>query len=156
MPGPDLQQLLPSFPPVDFSFAYGSGVFRQESYPAGGAPMVDVVFAVRDPAGWHARNLDRNRDHYSCLARLGAPSIASIQEDFGAAAYYNTLVRRGGLLCLTLDDLYTPYDSKPPTLLLVPSHSRLAATPGPTACRRGGRTGSDYEIRRNQCASPAG
>ena len=85
--------LLSTFPPTELSFAYGSGVFRQEGYKANAAPMVDIVFAVRDPAEWHAQNLKHNRSHYSFLARLGSDAIASIQEDFGASAYYNTLVR---------------------------------------------------------------
>jgi mitochondrial translocator assembly and maintenance protein 41 len=41
--------------------------------------MIDLVFAVSDPAQWHAENLARNPSHYSFLKMFGAQGIASIQ-----------------------------------------------------------------------------
>lgn len=51
--------LLDAFPHgIDAAFAYGSGVFTQPGlYPSGGAQqqrgMLDVIFAVTNPAAWH-------------------------------------------------------------------------------------------------------
>ena len=55
--------------------------------------MIDFIFVVDDSKNWHAQNLKRNPHHYSALRYLGAKKIARIQEDIGAAVYYNTLVR---------------------------------------------------------------
>lgn len=54
--------------------------------------MLDFVFAVDDPVTWHTMNLLQNRKHYSILKLLGPAMISSIQSDYGAAVYYNTLV----------------------------------------------------------------
>jgi hypothetical protein len=90
----DWDGLVASFPRVDFAFAYGSGVFAQRGYTARDAPMIDLVFAVADPAAWHKENLAMNRAHYADgMAALGAPWIARLQEETGAGLYYNTLVR---------------------------------------------------------------
>ena len=92
-PQPQFDALLDELPPVEFSFAYGSGVFQQAGYdplstppPSGdnGAdysnlPMLDLVFAVRNPTEWHRENLEKNRHHYSALRFLGAEHIAAIQ-----------------------------------------------------------------------------
>jgi Phosphatidate cytidylyltransferase, mitochondrial len=49
-----------NFPPIEHSFAYGSGVFAQAGLYGGDAapgsasgPMLDFIFAVADPAAWH-------------------------------------------------------------------------------------------------------
>lgn len=88
---PQFESLLEELPPVEFSFAYGSGVFQQAGYdplsspPPSGAgdyshlPMLDLVFAVRNPTEWHRENLERNRHHYSALRFLGPEHIAAIQ-----------------------------------------------------------------------------
>ena len=66
-----LHAVLDGFPPVAHAFGYGSGVFHQpdlyEPAPVGpdgllrlpssgrpGGPQLDFVFAVEDPAAWHA------------------------------------------------------------------------------------------------------
>eukprot|EP00064_Thunnus_orientalis_P006794 superscaffoldBa00000726_g6812 len=54
--------------------------------------MLDFVFAVDDPVTWHTMNLLQNRKHYSILKLLGPRMISSIQNEHGAAIYYNTLV----------------------------------------------------------------
>lgn len=54
--------------------------------------MLDLVFAVDDPAAWHEENLRRNGGHYSALGWLGAAAVARLQTRFGARLWYNTLV----------------------------------------------------------------
>ncbi|CAM9099014.1 unnamed protein product [Ectocarpus sp. 4 AP-2014] len=91
-------ELISAFPEAEFVFAYGSGVVKQQGYAenasnASDLPMLDLVLAVEDSEAWHKANLERNRDHYSGLARLfGAGGVAWLQEGFGAKLYYNALV----------------------------------------------------------------
>lgn len=54
--------------------------------------MLDFVIAVDDPVTWHTMNLLQNRKHYSILKLLGPTKISSIQNEYGASIYYNTLV----------------------------------------------------------------
>lgn len=54
--------------------------------------MLDFVIAVDDPVTWHTMNLLQNRKHYSILKLLGPTTVSSIQHDYGASVYYNTLV----------------------------------------------------------------
>lgn len=84
-----------ALPPVDFAFAYGSGVFKQAGYDSeqpplqqqelqlqqhyGRLPMLDLMLAVKSPTEWHASNLQRNPGHYSVLRWLGPEAIARIQ-----------------------------------------------------------------------------
>ena len=37
--------------------------------------MVDYVFVVDDAREWHARNLERNPEHYPALMRLCGPRV---------------------------------------------------------------------------------
>ncbi|KAL4655852.1 phosphatidate cytidylyltransferase, mitochondrial isoform X1 [Arapaima gigas] len=93
------RRILAQFPQdMSLAFAYGSGVFRQSgTSPAQmGKNMVDFVFAVDDPLTWHTMNLMQNRQHYSFLKHLGPKKISSIQNEYGAAVYYNTLVPADG------------------------------------------------------------
>lgn len=92
-----LPKLLEDFPPLDFAFAYGSGVFEQKGNENVAKPlMVDLVFSAKDSYGWHKANLQRHRDHYSgLLGWMGPGAITSVQEDFGAGIYYNALVSGG-------------------------------------------------------------
>ena len=88
-----------TFPDVEFAFGYGSGVFPQKGGGAqvlsaikSSAPMVDMVFAVKDPEAWHSQNLKMNPQHYALLPRvLGAGAITTVQQ-WSAGLYYNTLV----------------------------------------------------------------
>lgn len=92
------QEILQSLPPLDFAFAYGSGVFEQDGYNEGSdeqqkpppssavavvdhsaLPMLDLVLAVRNPIEWHQQNLERNWGHYSVLRYLGAECLGQIQ-----------------------------------------------------------------------------
>ena len=91
-------EILRSLPPLDFAFAYGSGVFEQDGYNEGSdeqqqppsssavavvdpsaLPMLDLVLAVRNPIEWHQQNLERNWGHYSVLRYLGAERLGQIQ-----------------------------------------------------------------------------
>lgn len=86
------RRILSSFPQdLSLAFAYGSAVFRQTG-SSPGKNMLDFVFAVDDPLTWHRMNLLENRAHYSFLRHLGPKHISSIQRDYGAGVYYNTLV----------------------------------------------------------------
>ena len=89
------QHVLSKFPSkyIKFAFAYGSGVFEQlENKPKLASTMVDFVFVVDDSIRFHDENLTLNYSHYSALKHLGPYYLTRIQNDFGAACYYNTLV----------------------------------------------------------------
>nr|XP_020461654.1 phosphatidate cytidylyltransferase, mitochondrial isoform X2 [Monopterus albus] len=95
------RRILSQFPQdISLAFAYGSGVFKQHGTGRGQMEknMLDFVFAVDDPVTWHTMNLLQNRKHYSILKLLGPTMISSIQNEYGAAAYYNTLVPMDGRL----------------------------------------------------------
>lgn len=88
----ELQDLIGLFPEMEFAMAYGSVAFEQKHHNSSNS-MLDLVFAVKDPTKWHAENLQRFPHHYSALKYLGAENISSIQQNYGAGLYYNTLVR---------------------------------------------------------------
>ena len=76
-------------------FAYGSGVFQQENSDMS-KNMTDFIIGVSDSESWHRENLARHPGHYSGLARLAGPGrVSSLQEEFGAGFYFNTLVPWG-------------------------------------------------------------
>ncbi len=77
---------------IQFAFAYGSGVFKQTNNDDLSKNMIDFVFVVNDSVQFHAENIRLNKSHYSFLKYLGPYYISRIQNDFGAACYYNTLV----------------------------------------------------------------
>ncbi|XP_043107540.1 phosphatidate cytidylyltransferase, mitochondrial isoform X2 [Puntigrus tetrazona] len=88
------RRILSRFPQdLSLAFAYGSAVFRQTgSSPGRMGNMLDFVFAVDDPVTWHTMNLLENRKHYSFLRYLGPKHISSVQSEYGAGVYFNTLV----------------------------------------------------------------
>lgn len=89
------QNILTKFPNkyIKFAFAYGSGVFKQlENQTQNNKSMIDFVFVVDDSIKFHDENLRLNSSHYSFLKYLGPYYLNRIQNDFGAACYYNTLV----------------------------------------------------------------
>ena len=103
VPKPLLRQLLQLFPNnLSFAFAYGSGVFNQsidennnntktkDSSP--NKNMIDLILVTDDSFHFHYHNLIKNRSHYSSLGSLGAKWLASIQDNFGANVYFNTLI----------------------------------------------------------------
>ncbi|XP_074054647.1 phosphatidate cytidylyltransferase, mitochondrial isoform X1 [Macrotis lagotis] len=98
--GVTFRQILTNFPEnLSLAFAYGSGVYRQAG-PNGGRKdlMLDFVFTVDDPVAWHAKNLQKNRAHYSFLRVFGPKFIAKVQNNYGAGIYYNTMITCAGKL----------------------------------------------------------
>lgn len=92
----DFDDILRSFPPVEFAFAYGSGAIAQAGYDYSKGiselPMLDMVFVVNDTAQWHEENRALHSSHYSPLFPLQfAPSsvLGSITDHFGGAIWYN-------------------------------------------------------------------
>ncbi|XP_075147981.1 phosphatidate cytidylyltransferase, mitochondrial [Haematobia irritans] len=80
---------------ISYVFAYGSGVKQQVGYVDVAKQkdnIIDLVFCVRDPLGWHAENINRHESHYSAMRHLGPKCIMTYQEKFGAGVYFNTLV----------------------------------------------------------------
>jgi translocator assembly and maintenance protein 41 len=77
---------------IRFAFAYGSGVFDQINNAKTKQTMIDLVFVVNDSIKFHDENLKLNSAHYSFLKYLGPFYLNKIQNEFGAACYYNTLV----------------------------------------------------------------
>lgn len=97
-----LRQLLSIFPnQLSFAFAYGSGVFSQsvaknedtsKRRDSSDKNMIDMILVTDDSIDFHHKNLIKNRAHYSFLGSLGPKWLASIQENFGAKVYFNTLI----------------------------------------------------------------
>lgn len=152
------------FPPIAYGFAYGSGVFHQpdlytpEHTPAAVAwpaptsnsssssssgPMIDFIFVVDDPEGWHEANIERNASHYSSVRLLGPAAVARAADSVGAGVWFNTLVPLAGRLIkygvisrhafledmTTWHHLYVPGRLHKPVLPLVD----LQAPPEPAA-----------------------
>ena len=91
------EKLLADFPKVTMAFAYGSAVFTQEGNADTKNNMLDVVFVVDDALAWHKANVAVNKSHYSAVAQVFGPKlITSLQDDFGANMYFNTLVPWNG------------------------------------------------------------
>ena len=76
---------------IQMAFAYGSGVFQQQGGDMS-KNMLDFIIVVDNPVQWHEENLETNSNHYSFLKHLGAKRICSIQENYGAGIYFNTLI----------------------------------------------------------------
>lgn len=108
------------FPAIEFGFAYGSGVVRQDGYDYESAtkemdaadsteikvtdgnlalakkeqsePMVDMIFAVDNPEAWHAENMLQNPDHYTPLVKMTPVEVTRVQESYGAGMWYNAMI----------------------------------------------------------------
>jgi mitochondrial translocator assembly and maintenance protein 41 len=109
------------FPAIDFGFAYGSGVVRQDGYDYESAnkgldatdsaeikmtdstpvvvekkqselPMVDMIFAVDDPKAWHTENMRQNPDHYTPLMTMNPVDVTRMQDSYGAGMWYNAMI----------------------------------------------------------------
>jgi translocator assembly and maintenance protein 41 len=78
---------------LKFAFAYGSSVFKQDENAPNKSTIVDFVFVVDDSVSFHYENMQTNPTHYSFLRHLGPYYVSKIQDEFGAACYYNTLVK---------------------------------------------------------------
>ncbi|KAG4301902.1 hypothetical protein PCANB_002093 [Pneumocystis canis] len=95
--------------PIQFSFAYGSGVFKQKRNNMSKKPMIDFIFGVSHAQHWHSLNLSHNRDHYSFLKYFGSYFISYLQEKVGACIYYNPYIKINDMIIkygvVTIDDL---------------------------------------------------
>ncbi|KDN49904.1 mitochondrial matrix Mmp37, partial [Tilletiaria anomala UBC 951] len=137
--------------PIRFAFAYGSGVFSQETSgpehfkppisKKGGKKMIDLIFAVQHPAHWHAVNMNLHKSHYSVLARMGGSVVLAWVQRLGAGIWYHPYVTMGDelvkygvmdvdTLCKDLIDWDTLYVSgrmhKPVALITTDARVRLA------------------------------
>ncbi|PHH63644.1 hypothetical protein CDD81_5625 [Ophiocordyceps australis] len=106
--------------PIVYCFAYGSGVFPQESssrviteeefravhpHPPdalvraqrGSPKMIDFIFGVTHTQHWHSINMKQHRDHYSSIASLGSGLVSRVQ-DWGAGVYFNPYIEVNGML----------------------------------------------------------
>uniref|UniRef100_A0A5F8H5K6 Phosphatidate cytidylyltransferase, mitochondrial n=1 Tax=Monodelphis domestica TaxID=13616 RepID=A0A5F8H5K6_MONDO len=155
------RRILANFPDnLSLAFAYGSAVYRQAG-PNGGRKniMLDFVFSVDDPVTWHSKNLQKNRNHYSCLRLFGPNVIAKVQNNFGAGIYYNAMIKCDGKLIkygvistdtlikdlLTWDTLYVAGRLQKPVQLLVKhGEDEIKKTNKPLTERRP-HTGSEHQ-----------
>ncbi|KAJ3504140.1 hypothetical protein NM208_g16380 [Fusarium decemcellulare] len=106
--------------PIVYCFAYGSGVFPQEtSKPSiseaafrsvhpnppealiksqkGSPKMIDFIFGVTHTQHWHSINMKQHRDHYSGIASLGSGFVSRVQ-NWGAGVYFNPYIEMNGML----------------------------------------------------------
>ncbi|KAK7420509.1 Mitochondrial translocator assembly and maintenance protein 41 [Neonectria punicea] len=106
--------------PIVYAFAYGSGVFPQESskgsvsdaqfravhpHPPealvkaqkGSPKMLDFIFGVTHTEHWHSINMKQHRDHYSSVASLGSGFVSRVQS-WGAGVYFNPYIEMNGML----------------------------------------------------------
>lgn len=106
----EFEKVVEQFPEIEFGFAYGSGVVKQDGYKytgepqAGGIsspeesvasaelPMVDMIFAVEDPEIWHSKNMMLNPAHYSPLVEVSPQTLTHIQDSYGAGMWYNAMI----------------------------------------------------------------
>lgn len=93
----DADDLLQGFPPVEFAFAYGSGVVEQGGYKyeqtePSKLPMLDLILVVDDSEKWHADNMVCNDSHYSSLIPLSSKYVARFQEQIPAFLWFNAYV----------------------------------------------------------------
>ncbi len=81
---------------IDHAFAYGSGVLPQPGlYQLGDsqAPMVDLLFVVREPVDWHTANMSRNPHHYAKpMSMLGPSAVQWASQNIGSGVYFNAMV----------------------------------------------------------------
>lgn len=100
----DFSDIVGQFPDIEFGFAYGSGVVRQDGYDYSvekekeeeneekELPMVDMIFAVQDPESWHEKNMILNPTHYTPLVELSPWTLSHVQDAYGAGMWYNAMI----------------------------------------------------------------
>ncbi|CAG7997116.1 unnamed protein product [Penicillium olsonii] len=102
--------------PIRYAFAYGSGVFTQNSSSAptsslhpsaptainnmqqGSGKMIDFIFGVSYSQHWHDLNLTQHRDHYSGMGSLGSYMVSQVQDRFGAGVYFHPYITVNGTM----------------------------------------------------------
>lgn len=79
---------------LSLAFGYGSRITKQTNSSHYPDDLVDLIFAVDNPLEWHTDNLKNNKAHYSFLRYFpdAAAAITTIQENYGAAMYFNPYV----------------------------------------------------------------
>jgi translocator assembly and maintenance protein 41 len=113
-----LRGILREFPPMTYAFAYGSGVFPQSDATAslvtqsphpnppeailkwqkGGGKMIDFILATRYTSHFHSLNLNRHKDHYSFLGKMGSSVVSHVNDKYGAGVYFNPYITVNGTL----------------------------------------------------------
>lgn len=118
-----LQQMLWQFrAPIRYTFAYGSGVFSQNTvsssqssynpatsphpnppeaikkWQRGGGKMIDMIYGVSHTQHWHSLNLHQHRDHYSILGSFGSGLVSRVQDNWGAGVYFNPYITLNGTM----------------------------------------------------------
>ncbi|KAJ7212102.1 mitochondrial matrix Mmp37-domain-containing protein [Mycena pura] len=86
--------------PIRYAFAYGSGVFEQDGYPAkvdGEAPMLDFMFAVTHAAHFHSINMQQHPGHYTLHAKMLGSSYVSNMQDIGPGVWFNAYIPMAGV-----------------------------------------------------------
>lgn len=106
--------------PIVYCFAYGSGVFPQDTagrsiseaefravHPKppeslvqsqkGSPKMIDFIFGVTHVQHWHSINMKQHRNHYSGIASLGSGLVSRVQ-DWGAGVYFHPYIEMNGML----------------------------------------------------------
>lgn len=90
---PFFNRILKKFPQqITYSFAYGSGVFKQSNTNTNLKKMIDIIICVENPSHFHRDNIILNPKHYSSLKLLGHQFITGVQDQWDARVYFNALV----------------------------------------------------------------
>eukprot|EP01006_Ploeotia_vitrea_P051072 TRINITY_DN67521_c1_g6_i2.p1 TRINITY_DN67521_c1_g6~~TRINITY_DN67521_c1_g6_i2.p1 ORF type:complete len:305 (+),score=3.23 TRINITY_DN67521_c1_g6_i2:33-947(+) len=87
-----MRSLITRFPPVQFSFGYGSAVLKQVDHKAS---MIDLILVpdAKSMAEWHTENIKMNKNHYSGIGRaLGGRGVEFLQNGIRPFAYFNHAV----------------------------------------------------------------
>ncbi|EFJ15740.1 hypothetical protein SELMODRAFT_118018 [Selaginella moellendorffii] len=93
----ELAAPLQALPPVQFAFAYGSGVFRQREISESSDRTVDYILGVSSPAQWHSQNIEMNPSHYSSwIAHFGGKAVADAACILGVGVHFNPFVEWRG------------------------------------------------------------
>lgn len=89
-----LSEIKKEFPPIVFSFCYGSAAFPQSGYNySQESPMLDLIFVVENYQEFHLENFKRNRHHYSGLGYYLGTSLLSFFERTFVPVHYNPDVK---------------------------------------------------------------
>ncbi|KII72492.1 Phosphatidate cytidylyltransferase, mitochondrial [Thelohanellus kitauei] len=74
------------------AFAYGSSIFKQQN-GSSEPKMIDIIIVVKSPKDFHARNIERNPDDYSCLKNFGSSFINTVFHETSSGLYFNPYVK---------------------------------------------------------------
>lgn len=89
-----LSEIKKEFPPIIFSFCYGSAAFPQSGYNySQESPMLDLIFVVENYQEFHQENFKRNRHHYSGLGYYLGTNLLCFFERTFVPVHYNPDVK---------------------------------------------------------------